>query len=125
MAKNKTESKFETTVGVAQKIYKAIRKKAIDMGEPDDIKDKELEKGYRWVSKKLESGAIITFEYTKRKGSPNTRSVLKIHNGNKEQTLSGEWARKTYIALTKETKRKSVNLDEEAQLFCTDALKGL
>jgi hypothetical protein len=125
------KEKLATSSSYAKKIFIAIKHGTIDMGEKIEQGVSEQHMTEKWFSKPLQSGAVVNFIRTK-KLTPRTdgkkhnpRYILNISHNGKKQEFCGEWARKTYIALTKHTRKKTDILDEKGKIFCNEALADI
>lgn len=126
-------STFETTEGVAKRIWNGYKKNAIKFGEPT-VNDNENYITKEWESNELPTGAKITLRYSLKKGIAenkqrrNPRYLLIMKHQEKEEKFSGIYARKIFFkmhTLPKLKKSKSNILTEDKISFCENALQGL
>ena len=121
-----------TTTAYAKRIYDAVRTGKIKMGEMEDKSVENVMSAEHWKSEPLEgTGAIIEFtrtmKLTDREDGKEHRSqnTITIRHGERKQSIRGEWARKIYIALTKMSRNKTVDMTPDDINFCDNALNGL
>jgi len=132
MAKQKEQelSRFETTNGVAKKIYKGIQKGAIIFGDVEENSSKDLIVK-NWVAKPLPNGAVVSFGMTHKQGRNangrpfNPRYKIRLKYNDNIQEFSGTYARKIYNRLISPPRKRITMLTEETVAFCTNALSDI
>lgn len=129
--RGKREIKDGTTTAYAKRVYDAIRTGKIDMGASEDKSVPNVTRAEHWRSRPLITGAIVEFTRTLKLTDRDdgkrhkARNIITIHHSGRKHTVSGEWARKTYIALTRISRKKTVDMSRDDIEFCDSALGEL
>jgi len=128
-----SENKFETTEGVAKKVWNGVKKKAIKFGDPKET-DNDIQITKEWNAEPLPNGALISLLYSQKKTLNkdkkrcNPRYIIALNHKGTKETFSGIYARKIYTSLTKINgirKTRTNKISNDVSKFCTDALADI
>jgi hypothetical protein len=137
MGKNSTKKdaeekaeRFETTDGVAKKIYEGVRKGKIVFGKCEESSDAKSMRKF-WKASPLPNGAKVSLSFehkhgNNKKGTPfNPRYKIQLEHNKQTDEFSGTYARKIFLRLENPPKKRTTELTDESKSFVGDALADL
>lgn len=128
-----TKKRFETTIGVGEKVLNGMTKGAIKFGkELSKETDKLITR--EWKSEKLDNGTVVSLHFSHKQGEHpvagkkfNPKYQIAITDKDKhEQRFSGKYVRKIFDRVTLGApKKRTTVLTEDVADFCENALSDI